>query len=67
MAGGPFGAYGHSAHHHHHHHHHGAPGKQLLSGQFMSEGLRQQLQQANYLTQLQVRQLVVSASVGHAL
>jgi hypothetical protein len=55
MAGGPFGAYGHSAHHHHHHHHHGALGKQLLSGQFMSEGLRQQLQQANYLTQLQVR------------
>jgi hypothetical protein len=55
MAGGPFGGYGHSAHHHHHHQHHGAPGKQLLSGQFMSEGLRQQLQQANYLMQLQVR------------
>lgn len=54
MAGGHFGAYGHAAHHHAHHHHHGAPGKQLLSAQFMSEGLRQQLQQANYLTQLQV-------------
>ncbi|WIA17811.1 hypothetical protein OEZ85_009321 [Tetradesmus obliquus] len=53
MAGGHFGAYGHAAHHHAHHHHHGAPGKQLLSAQFMSEGLRQQLQQANYLTQLQ--------------
>jgi hypothetical protein len=32
----------------------GTPAKQLLSAQFMPEGLRQQLQQSNYLTQLQV-------------
>lgn len=58
--GGYGGGYGHAGgygghHHHHHPHHMGTPAKQLLSAQFMPEGLRQQLQQSNYLTQLQVR------------
>jgi hypothetical protein len=45
---------GYGAHHHHHPHHMGAPAKQLLSAQFMPEGLRQQLQQSNSLIQVQV-------------
>jgi hypothetical protein len=50
------GSFGGGPHHHHHHTHHaGAPGKQLLSSQYIPEGLRQQLQQSNYLIQLQVR------------
>lgn len=54
--GGYGGGYGHSSGYGAHHHHHmGTPAKQLLSAQFMPEGLRQQLQQSNYLIQLQVR------------
>jgi hypothetical protein len=54
--GGYGGGYGHSGGYGAHHHHHmGTPAKQLLSAQFMPEGLRQQLQQSNYLIQLQVR------------
>jgi hypothetical protein len=54
--GGYGGGYGHAGGYgaHHHPHHMGTPAKQLLSAQFMPEGLRQQLQQSNYLTQLQV-------------
>lgn len=55
--GGYGGGYGHAGGYgaHHHHHHMGQLAKQLLSAQFMPEGLRQQLQQSNYLIQLQVR------------
>eukprot|EP00775_Hariotina_reticulata_P010230 gene10230-10390_t len=59
--GGGYGAFQHQHfyglhNYHHHHHHHGRDGgKQLLAHQFMSEGLRQQLQHRNYLIQLQYK------------
>jgi hypothetical protein len=45
-----------------HGHYSAGPGRNLLAGQFMSEALRQQLQQYNYLIQSQV-----GRSVGGAL
>lgn len=50
---GGFGGY--QQHHVQKHHLGSVPGKQLLSGQFLMDGLRQQLQQNNYLVQLQVK------------
>jgi hypothetical protein len=58
---------GYGAHHHHHPHHMGAPAKQLLSAQFMPEGLRQQLQQSNSLIQVQVSNSLIQVQVSNSL